>query len=68
MTADRLVVGDFKALKVYYGETYRVDSSDQAGERWDRNLIGFRGEMEIGLDARAAVFSGAFQQVTNLIA
>ena len=66
MTADRLVGGDCKALRVYYGETYRVDSSEVAGERWDRNLIGFRGEMEIGLDARPAVFSGAFQQITNV--
>ncbi len=66
MTSDRLVVGDFKALRVYYGETYRVDSSEVAGERWDRNLVGFRGEMEIGLDARPAVYSGAFQQITNV--
>lgn len=68
MTSDRLVVGDFKSLKVYYGDTYRVDSSDQAGTRWDYNLVGFRGEMEIGLDARPAVYSGHFQQVTDLIA
>lgn len=67
MTSDRLVVGDFKSLKVYYGDTYRVDSSDQAGTRWDYNLVGFRGEMEIGLDARPAVYSGHFQQVTDLV-
>lgn len=68
MTADRLVVGEFQALKVYEGEAFRVDSSDVANTRWDKNLVGFRGELDMGLDARPAVYAGAFQQVTNLIA
>jgi len=68
LTADRLIVGEFDALKLYVGENFRVDTTDVAGTRWDANLIGFRGEQEIGLDARAAVAAGAFQRVTNLIA
>jgi hypothetical protein len=43
-----------------------VDTSDEAGDRWDKNLVGFRGEEEIGLDARAAVFAGAFQFVADI--
>ena len=65
--SDDLIVGEFSALKVYYGQSYRVDSSDVAGERWDRNLIGFRGEMELGLDARPAVYAGAFQFIADIV-
>lgn len=64
---DDLLVGQFDALKVYHGEGYRVDSSDVAGSRWDDNLIGFRGEMEMGLDARPAVYAGAFQFIADII-
>ena len=67
MPADSLVVGQWKALKIYTGEGYRVDSTDVAGERWDRNLVGFRGEEEIGLDARPAVYTGAFQRITDVL-
>ncbi len=65
--SDDLVVGQFSALKVYYGESYRVDTSDQAGTRWDLNQTGFRGEGELGLDARAAVYAGAFQLVQDIL-
>jgi hypothetical protein len=61
MTAsDDLIVGRFKSLKVYFGDTFRIDSSSVAGNRWDENETGFRGEFEMGLDARAAVFTGNF--------
>lgn len=64
--ADDLVVGNFRALKRYFGEAYRIDTSTEAGERWDKNLIGFRGEMEFGLDARPAVYAGHFQYVADI--
>jgi HK97 family phage major capsid protein len=64
---DRLIVGQFRALKLYVGDSYRVDSSNQAGDRWDNNLTGFRGEEDIAFDARPAVFAGRFQQITNLL-
>lgn len=64
---DNLVVGDWKRLKVYFGQSYRVDSSDQAGTRWDTNLTGFRGEEEMGCDARPAVYAGHFQMVTDIL-
>jgi HK97 family phage major capsid protein len=65
--ADDLIVGEFSALKVYHGESYRVDSSDVANTRWDYNLVGFRGEMEMGLDARPSVYAGAFAFIADII-
>lgn len=65
--SDDLIVGDWAALKLYFGESYRVDSSDVAGTRWDYNLIGFRGEEEMGLDARPAVYAGAFQFIADIV-
>ena len=67
MAEDRLVVGQFRALKVYYGMGVRIDSSNVAGTRWDTNETGFRGELEFALDARPAVYAGAFQQITDLV-
>lgn len=64
---DNLIVGDWKKFKVYYGQSYRVDSSDQAGTRWDLNLTGFRGEEEMGFDARPAVYAGYFQAITDIV-
>jgi HK97 family phage major capsid protein len=63
---DNLVVGQWKKFKIYFGESYRVDSSDQAGTRWDTNLTGFRGEEEMGFDARPAVYAGYFQAITDI--
>lgn len=64
---DDMIVGQWSALKLYLGQSYRVDSSSIAGTRWDANLTGFRGEMEMGLDARPAVFAGAFQDVADIL-
>lgn len=61
-----LIVGDFSKLKLWLGASFRIDTSDQAGTRWDYNLIGFRGEMEMGFDARPAVYSGAFQKIADI--
>src|SRR5436190_1154302 len=63
---DNLVVANWKKFKVYFGQTYRVDSSDQAGTRWDTNLTGFRGEEEMGFDARPAVYAGYAQMITDV--
>jgi len=63
---DNLVVADWKKFKVFFGQDYRVDSSDQAGTRWDTNLTGFRGEEEMGFDARPAVYGGYAQMITDI--
>ena len=64
---DNLVVAQWKKFKVYFGQNYRVDSSDQAGTRWDTNLTGFRGEEEMGFDARPTVYAGYAQMITDII-
>lgn len=66
--SDDMVVAEWSAFKLYEGPGFRVDTSDEAGERWDRNLIGYRGELEIAFDARPAVYAGAAQLVTNILA
>ena len=65
MPTDSLVVGEFSTTQFYRGDGYRVDSSSEAGDRWDKNLTGFRGEEEIAFDARPAVYSGKFQRITD---
>jgi hypothetical protein len=60
--------GEWDALKLYRGMEFRIDTSDVAGTRWDYNLIGFRGEEEIGFHAGSAVAVGAMQLVTSVIA
>jgi HK97 family phage major capsid protein len=62
---DTLVVGEFSSTQFFRGEGYRVDTSSEAGDRWDKNLTGFRGEEEIAFDARPAVYSGKFQRITD---
>ena len=37
-----------------------------AGTRWDVNVTGFRGEEEMGFDARPAVYAGYFQMITDI--
>lgn len=65
IATDDLIVGDFSKLKAYTSGA-RIDSSDQAGTRWDTNLTGFRGEEELGFDARPAVYAGWFQYVADI--
>ena len=68
MPTDSLVVGDYKSAMFFRGQGYRVDVSSEAGDRWDKNLTGFRGEEEIAFDARPAVYTGNFQRITNVMA
>lgn len=65
MPTDSMVVGEWKSAKLYTGQGYRVDVSDQAGTRWDTNETGFRGEEEIGFNADPYVTAGMFQRVTD---
>lgn len=65
MPADSLVVGEWSAAKLYFGHGLRIDSSSEAGTRWDYNLTGFRGEEEMGFNAQPAVYSGAFQRLID---
>lgn len=64
---DNLVVADWKKFKLFFGQAYRVDTSTEANTRWDYNLTGFRGEEEMGFDARPAVYAGHAQMVTDIL-
>ena len=61
------IVGDFKAATLFVGDQFRVDVTTEAGDRFDKNLTGFRFEEEIGFNADPPVLAGAFQAVTSLI-
>ncbi len=64
---DNLVVANWRAFKIFLGAAYRVESSSIAGTRWDYNLTGFRGEMEMGFDARPVIYSGHAQMITDIL-
>ncbi len=63
LTAHKLIVAEFSAFKRCFGQWYRVDTSTEAGTRWDTNVVGFRGEVEFGFDARPGVYAGAAQYI-----
>lgn len=68
MPTDSLVVGDFKSADLYVGEDLRIDTSSEAGDRWDKNLTGFRFEEDIAFNADPYVSAGLFQRITDATA
>lgn len=67
MPADDLLVGQFRGAKFYANEGFRVDVSTEAGDRWDKNLTGFRGEEEFAFNADPYVLSGRFQRILDIL-
>ncbi len=68
MPTDSLVVGDFKSAQLFIGEDLRIDSSSEAGDRWDKNLTGFRFEEDMAFNADPYVAAGYFQRIVNVMA
>jgi HK97 family phage major capsid protein len=64
---DDLVVAEWSAFRIYIGDGPRIDTSTEAGTRWDANLVGFRGEEDFAYDARPAVYAGAAQMITDIL-
>jgi HK97 family phage major capsid protein len=60
------LVGNFADVDLYFGQEYRVDISSEAGNRFDQNVTGFRGEEEIGFNAEPAVRTGRVQIVSGI--
>jgi hypothetical protein len=56
-----IIVGEWSSAQLFVGDGFRVDTSTEANDRWDKNLTGFRGEEEIGFNADPYVASGLFQ-------
>jgi HK97 family phage major capsid protein len=67
-TTKGAIAGQWKQAKLYRGMEFRIDTSDTAGTRFDQNLIGFRGEQEIGFNAYPAIAVGAFQWCAAVMA
>lgn len=67
MPADDLLVGQFRGAKFYANEAFRVDVSSEAGDRWDKNLTGFRGEEEFAFNADPYVLAGRFQRILDIL-
>jgi HK97 family phage major capsid protein len=67
MPADDLLVGDMRSSQLFIGEDYRVDVSVEAGDRWDKNLTGFRAEEDIAFNADPYVTSGYFQRILDVL-
>jgi len=66
LPANTGIVGEFKAASLYTGLGARVDTSDQAGNRWDYNETGYRFEEEIAFNALPYVAAGRFQRLLSL--
>lgn len=66
MPAGTAVVGEFGSATMYTGLGYRIDTSSEAGTRWDYNLTGFRAEEEFGFNATPYVLAGMFQRITSV--
>lgn len=64
----KIAIGaQWDVFKLFRGMEFRVDSSDQAGTRWDTNLVGYRGEEEIGFHAGTGVEVGGAYLLTSVI-
>jgi len=61
------IAAEWDKFKLYRGMEFRIDTTDVAGDRWDKNLVGFRGEMELGFNAETGVHVGAAQMLTAVI-
>jgi len=61
-------MADFNSFKFYRGDgSLGSTASDVAGTRFDQNLVGFRGEQEIGFNASAGVSVGAAQWLSAVV-
>jgi HK97 family phage major capsid protein len=66
MPAATGLIGDFASCRFFTGLGYRVDTSSEAGNRFDYNLTGFGGEEEFAFNATPFVVAGKVQRLTNL--
>jgi len=57
---------DKSDVTIFTGQSYRVDVSSEAGNRFDQNITGFRAEEEFGFNAEPYVRTGRVQRVNGL--
>lgn len=66
LTTGTALIAPWKDIDLYFGQSMRIDVSTESGNRFDRNLTGFRGEEEMAFNADAFVLTGMIQKVTGL--
>jgi HK97 family phage major capsid protein len=66
MPVGSILLGEFQNVSVYTGLGYRIDSSSEAGTRWDTNETGFRGEEELGFTGAPWTNAGMFQRIISV--
>ncbi len=57
-------VGAFREMDLFFGEDFNIRVSDEAANRFDRNITGFRGEEEMGFNADPYV--PLYEKVTGI--
>lgn len=57
---------DKSEVEMFVGQSYRIDVSGEAGNRFDQNVTGFRAEEEFGFNAEPYVRTGRAQKVIGL--
>jgi HK97 family phage major capsid protein len=66
LTTGTALIAAWNDIDLFFGQDYRIDVSDEAGTRFDRNVTGFRAEEEIAFNADPYVLTGKVQRVTGL--
>ena len=57
---------DATEVTIFTGQGFRIDVSSEAGNRFDQNVTGFRGEEEFGFNAEPYVRTGRVQQIIGI--
>lgn len=57
---------DKTEVTLYVGQDYRIDVSNEAGNRFDQNVTGFRAEEEFGFNAEPYVRTGRVQKIIGI--
>lgn len=57
---------DKTEVTMYVGQDYRIDVSNEAGNRFDQNVTGFRAEEEFGFNAEPYVRTGRVQKIIGI--
>jgi hypothetical protein len=57
------LAGNFAGCDVYIGQEFRIDVSSEAGNRFDQNVTGFRGEEKFAFNATPYFATGKFVKI-----
>ena len=60
------LAGDWRSCDIYIGSEFRIDVSNEAGNRFDQNVTGFRAEEEFGFNTEPYVRTGKFVKILGL--